>query len=330
VSLELDGGQQDRLLMNLRGLTLSDAERLLTRMIVEDGRLDADDLAAVVDAKRAVVEREGLLEYYSLEADMDDIADLGNLKEWLRQRRGIIAEPDRAKEFGLDFPRGILLVGVPGGGKSLCAKAVAADWHLPLLKLDPGSLYDKFIGESERNFRRALSTAVRVAPVVLWIDEIEKAFASGDADGGVSQRILGSFLSWMQERRGDVFIVATANDIARLPPEFLRKGRFDEIFFVDLPDADARADIFEVHLRKRAQPVRVIDTRRLAEATEGFSGAEIEQVVVAGLFTAFSGGESLSTDSLLQEAALTRPLSVTMAERLTALREWARGRTRMA
>ena len=199
-----------------------------------------------------IVEREGLLEYYPLEESVAGVADLHNLRAWLEKRKAVVAEPLRADEFGLPFPRGVLLLGVPGCGKSLCAKAVAMEWRLPLLKLDTSNLYNKFIGESEKNFKRAMRTAEAMAPVVSWIDEIEKAFATGgDADGGVSLRIQGSFLSWMQERRGDVFIVATANNIDQLPPEFLRKGCFDEIFFVDLPDAETRAEMAEKVARLR-------------------------------------------------------------------------------
>jgi SpoVK/Ycf46/Vps4 family AAA+-type ATPase len=221
----------------------------------------------------------------------------------------------------------MLLLGVPGCGKSLSAKAVASEWGLPLLKLDPSNLYNKYVGESESNFKRAMRAAERMAPVVLWIDEIEKAFASGGGeDGGVSQRILGSFLSWMQDRKEDVFVVATANDIQSLPPEFLRKGRFDEIFFVDLPDGQTRAEVFRIHIEARGHDAEQFDLLRLAEATVGFSGSEIEEVVVSALYTAFSGNASLTTEALAAEVHATRPLSVTMAERIEAMRSWARGR----
>jgi SpoVK/Ycf46/Vps4 family AAA+-type ATPase len=240
----------------------------------------------------------------------------------------VVANPLKAEEFGLSFPRGVLLLGVPGCGKSLAAKAVAKEWGLPLLKFDTSNLYNKYIGESEKNFKRAIRAAERMAPVVLWIDELEKAFASGGTeDGGVSQRILGSFLSWMQDRRGEVFIVATANDIERLPPEFLRKGRFDEIFFVDLPDPETRREIFRIHLQSRGQAVEEFDLEGLAERTNGFSGSEIEEVVVSGLYTAFSEERKLTTGSLRLEVEGTLPLSVTMAERIEALRNWARDRT---
>jgi SpoVK/Ycf46/Vps4 family AAA+-type ATPase len=257
---------------------------------------------------------------------MANIADLVTLKGWLAKRRAVVKEPERAEQFGLTFPRGILLLGVPGCGKSLSAKAVAAEWALPLLKLDPSNLYNKFVGESESNFKRAMRAAERMSPVVLWIDELEKAFASGGEDGGVSQRILGSFLSWMQERRGDVFVVATANDIQSLPPEFLRKGRFDEIFFVDLPEREIREEIFQIHLDSRGHDSRGFDLVTLAAQTEGFSGSEIEEVVVSALYTAFSNETALDTAAISKEIEATRPLSVTMAEKIQAMRDWAKGR----
>jgi hypothetical protein len=317
-----------RLVSHLHGLTLIEAEKVLTRAIVEDGKLAADDLRHVAHYKKAAVEREGVLEYYPLEDTLAEVADLAGLKAWLAKRAHFITSPDKAGEFGLTFPKGVLLVGVPGCGKSLCAKAVAMEWKLPLLKLDTGRLYNKYIGESERNFRRAMDAAERLAPCVLFIDELEKAFASGGGeDGGVSQRVLGTFLAWMQDRKADVFTVATANDVTRLPAEFLRKGRFDEVFFVDLPDADARKAIFELHLRRRGQDVAAFEIDTLVAATEGFSGAEIEQAVVAALYTAFAGGRALSSDLLVAEVASTQPLSRTMAERVDAIREWANGRT---
>jgi hypothetical protein len=327
--VKLTPAETQRLLANLQGLTLMEAEKVLTKAIVEDGRLTADDIGAVLDAKRQVIEREGLLEYYPLEENLTDIAGLRGLKDWLNKRRAIVADPRRAAEFGLEFPKGVLLVGVPGCGKSLCAKAVAMEWHLPLLKLDPSTLYNKYVGESERNFRRAMTIAERMAPVVLWIDEIEKAFATtgGEQDGGLSTRILGTFLSWLQERRGDVFIVATANDVSRLPPELLRKGRFDEIFFVDLPTPEARGEIFRIHLRRRKQPDHVFDVDALARGTEGFSGAEIEQVIVSAMYSVFADNTELSTSALLREVEQTSPLSRIMDERFRALREWASERT---
>jgi AAA+ superfamily predicted ATPase len=327
VHIELRPDEEARLLNALRGLTLLEAEKVLTRALIEDNRLTVDDIRHVIAAKKQIVEREGVLEYYPLEHTLAEVADLAGLKDWLRKRRSILTDPDRAREFGLTFPRGVLLIGVPGCGKSLCARAIAAEWELPLLRLDTGSLYNKYVGETETNFRRAMSAAERLAPCVLFIDELEKAFAAGGTeDGGVSMRVLGTFLTWMQDRRADVFVVATANDIARLPPEFLRKGRFDETFFVDLPDAATRAEILRIHLARRGRTADDIDLALVTTATRGFSGAEIEQVVVSALYTAFNDGAAVDTELLLREAAATRPLAVTMAEKVRSLREWAAGR----
>jgi len=327
VEISLRPEERTQLVKHLSGLTLMEAEKILTKAIIEDGSLSVADIQHVIDAKRKVVEREGLLEYYPVETTMAGVADLVTLKAWLAKRRAVVQDPERAHEFGLAFPKGVLLLGVPGCGKSLSAKAVASEWQLPLLKLDPSNLYNKYIGESESNFKRAMRAAERMAPVVLWIDELEKAFASGGGeDGGVSQRILGSFLSWMQERAGDVFVVATANDIQALPPEFLRKGRFDEIFFVDLPDGETRTEVFRIHLDARGHDPELFDLLRLAEETTGFSGSEIEEVVVSALYTAFSGSEELTTEALSTEIAVTKPLSVTMGEKISAMREWAKGR----
>ncbi len=329
VKVEISPQDKNRLLNNMKGLTLMEAEKILTKVIVEDGRLSPEDIRQVVETKKDIVEREGLLEYYPVEESMADIADVLGLKSWLAKRRNIVTDPKGASDFGLSFPKGVLLLGVPGCGKSLCAKAVAMEWGLPLLKLDPSNLYNKYIGESERNFKKAMKTAERLAPIILWIDEIEKAFSSSDTteDGGVSLRIFGTFLSWLQDRKGDVFIVATANDVMKLPPEFLRKGRFDEIFFIDLPNAEARKSIFEIHLKKRGQQPHRFDVTLLVETAEGFSGSEIEQVIVSGLYNAFFAKTELSTQMLLDEISLTRPLSITMGERITWLREWAKERT---
>ncbi len=327
VEVNLSSEELTILVGHLSGLTLFEAEKILTKAIIEDGRLAAGDIQHVIDAKRAVIEKDGLLEYYPVDLSVEDIADLKGFKSWLAKRTAVVTNPGKAGEFGLAFPKGVLLVGVPGCGKSLSAKAVAAEWRLPLLRLDPSNLYNKFIGESERNFKRAMTASERMAPVVLWIDELEKAFSSGGGeDGGVSQRILGSFLNWMQERRGDVFVVATANDVAKLPPEFLRKGRFDEIFYVDLPDGQTRIDILDIHLSARGCDSKTFDLHEVAVATAGFSGSEIEQAIVSGLYTAFAEGRSLDQELLISEVAATNPLSVTMAEKVTAIREWAQGR----
>jgi SpoVK/Ycf46/Vps4 family AAA+-type ATPase len=328
VEVSLSSDEMGELLRHLSGLTATEAKKVLTSAVVEDGLLSGEDIAHAIEAKRRIVEREGLLEYHPVEASLADIADLTGFKAWLSQRTAVVRSPDRATAAGLPFPRGVLLLGVPGCGKSLAAKAVANEWRLPLLRLDPSGLYNKYIGESERNFKRAMRTAETMAPVILWIDELEKAFAAGGTeDGGVSQRILGTFLSWMQERAGDAFVVATANDVQRLPPEFLRKGRFDEVFFVDLPDADTRGEIFRIHLTAREQPAEAFPLAELAAASPGFSGSEIEQAVVSSLYGAFAEQRALTAESLLDEIARTKPLSVTMAEPIARLREWAKGRT---
>jgi SpoVK/Ycf46/Vps4 family AAA+-type ATPase len=328
VKVQLSPAEEARMLESLRGLTLLEAEKVLTRAMVEDGVLSGDDIVHVLDAKKRLVEQEGVLEYYPVEESMADVAGMAGLKEWLRKRSGILTDPERARAFGLSFPRGLLLIGVPGCGKSLCARTVAAEWKLPLLRMDTAGLYNKFVGETESNFRRAMRTAETVAPCVLFIDELEKAFASGGTDdGGLSMRVLGTFLTWLQERKAPVFVVATANDVSRLPPEFLRKGRFDETFFVDLPDAEARAEILAIHLRRRHQDPAAFDLPVVVTATRGFSGAEIEQVIVSALYAAFAADAPLTTPQLLREAAATRPLAVMMAEKIGALREWAEGRT---
>jgi AAA+ superfamily predicted ATPase len=327
VRTDLTPPDLERLVGALSGFTLAEAEHILTRVIVDDGILNAHDIEQVVAAKYADMKAAGLLEFCPTDVTLDDIADLASLKSWLSTRRSVVSAPERAAQSGLPFPRGMLLVGVPGCGKSMCAKAVAADWQLPLLKLDTSGIYDKYVGESEKHFLSAIRSAERAAPAILWIDEIEKAFSGGDNDGGVSTRILGTFLSWLQERRGDVFVVATANDIARLPAELVRKGRFDEIFFVDLPDAEVRESIFRLHLKRRKQPLEAFDLAALAEATDGFSGAEIEQVVVSALYGVFAAGSKLSMENLSAEIARTRPLSATMEERIQGLRDWSQGRT---
>ena len=328
IEVELSRNEVERLLSHLRGFTLLEAEKTLTRAIVEDGALTLDDIAHVVEAKRKVVEQDGLLEYYPAEAGLERVADLVGFKAWLAARTAVVTRPAQARERGLPFPKGVLLLGVPGCGKSLAAKAVSAEWGLPLLRFDPSALYNKYIGETEKNLARATAAAERMAPVVLWIDELEKAFASGGSeDGGVSQRVLGSFLSWMQERTADVFIMATANDVQRLPPEFLRKGRFDEVFFVDLPDAATRAEIFRIHLGARDLDPEAFPLDELAAATPDFSGSEVEQVVVAALYAAFADGTPLDAVALRREIERTRPLATVMEEKVGALRRWAEGRT---
>lgn len=326
IRLSLDRKDVRRVAEALRGLTLLEAERVLTRVVMEDLSLSASDVPRILSLKKDLIARDGVLEYYPQEESVQRIGGLDNLKKWLRRRAAAFAA--EAGEHGLEPPKGLLLLGVQGCGKSLCAKAVAAEWGLALLRLDPGRLYDKYVGESEKNLRRALATAEAMAPCVLWIDEVEKGFAAegGDTDGGLSRRLLGTFLSWLQDRRAPVFVMATANDIERVPPELFRKGRFDETFFVDLPDAGSRRQIFSIHLARRKQDPAKFDLGRLAGVTDGWSGAEIEQVIVAALYAAFAEKKPLASATLLSEISASVPLSRTCREKIEALRVWARGR----
>ena len=327
VTATLTRKEMDHLIQTLRGLTRTEAERVVASVIYQDFSLSGADLPAVLDAKRSLLGAAGSLESIAVDFTIEDVGGFENLKAWLRQRRGGFSK--KAREYGLVPPRGVLMLGVPGCGKSLCAKAVAADWGMPLLRLDPGVLYNKFIGETERLLRDALAQAEAMAPVILWIDEIEKAFASasgGSADGGLSKRVFGSLLSWMQDHRHPIFLVATANDISALPPELMRKGRFDEVFFVDLPSSESRMNILSIHLLRRERDPAKFDLVQLAEASEGFNGAELEQAILGAMYGAFQEGVELQDRHIVEEMSKTRPLSVLMSERITELRDWARDR----
>lgn len=326
VALDVVGMGQ--LAKNLAGLPVEEAQRVLRKCILERGKVDAGLLDEVMEAKRGALHTDGLLETVKRDTSFTDVAGLQHLREWINKRKS--AMTPEGQRFGLEPPKGVLITGVQGCGKSLAARAVAGEWGYELARLDAGALYDKFVGESEKRLKKALELAQKLAPVVLWIDEIEKAFASagssGDADAGLSQRLLATLLTWMQDREGGVFLAATSNNITILPPEMLRKGRFDEIFFVDLPNTEVRAVLFSLHLKKRGRDAAGFDVNKLAAATEGFSGAEIEQAIVAGLYTAFNRKQQLSTEVLLEEVHGTQPLSVTRAEEITAIREWAKNR----
>ncbi|MBX9657074.1 MAG: AAA family ATPase [Nitrospiraceae bacterium] len=320
--------EREAILRALQGLTLHQARQVITQCVVEDGTLSADDVQKILKRKVQAIKDGGLLEYYPLEDNRFELGGFTNLKAWLeRAKVGFTAE---AKALNLTPPRGIMLVGVPGCGKSLAAKAIAREWQLPLLKLDAGRLFDKFVGESEKNFRKAIETAESLSPIVLWIDEIEKAMAagggSGDADAGLSRRLFGAFLTWLQEKKQEVFVIATANNLALLPPELLRKGRFDEIFFVDLPDDGERESIWKIHLGLRKQDKTQFDLVKIVSASDGFSGSEIEQAVVAALYRALHQKTPLTTDLLIEELTHTVPLSVTRREDIDQLRETAQGR----
>jgi SpoVK/Ycf46/Vps4 family AAA+-type ATPase len=311
----------ERLSRNLLGVTESDARRLIRSAIRRDGAITREDVESVTRAKYELLGTDSVIHFEYDTASFAEVAGLENLKDWLARRRsGFLGA-------GADSPRGILLLGVQGGGKSLAAKAVAGSFGVPLLRLDFGGLYDKYYGETEKNLKRALETAAVMSPCVLWMDEIEKGLAAGGEDDGVGRRVMGTLLTWMAERRGAVFIVATANDISRLPPELVRKGRLDEIFFVDLPDPRVRERIFEIHLKKRGLDPAGFDLTALASASEGFSGAGIEQAVVSALYAVQAEGETVTTATLVDELGRTRPLSVVMDAQIRRLREWARERT---
>jgi ATP-dependent 26S proteasome regulatory subunit len=332
LKVELGPAGAERLAKAALGLTAFEAENAFARSMVDDGRLTDDDIALVQEEKRQIVQKSGVLEVVRSTVGLDDIGGLENLKTWLRKRNG--SWLDEAAAYGLPAPKGVLVTGVPGCGKSLTAKAMASAWSLPLVRLDIGRVFGGLVGASEQNMRTALRTAEAIAPCVMWIDEIEKGFASGasgSGDSGTSARVFGTFLSWMQEKTAAVFVIATANQISLLPPEMMRKGRFDEIFFIDLPTDTERWVIFSLHLKARlkagpalgALPVTDELLGSLCTATEGFSGAEIEQVVIAACFDAFNERRALTADDLLHEIANTVPLSVTQAEQIAELRAWA-------
>jgi len=329
---DLGSDGRERLAKAALGLTLFEAENAFARAMVDDGRLTDSDIVLVQDEKKQIVQKSGVLEVVSSSIGLDDIGGLENLKTWLRKRNG--SWMDEARAYGLPAPKGVLVTGVPGCGKSMTAKAMASAWSLPLVRLDIGKVFGGLVGASEQNMRTALRTAEAIAPCVMWIDEIEKGFASGasgSGDSGTSARVFGTFLSWMQEKTAAVFVIATANTISLLPPEMMRKGRFDEIFFIDLPTDAERTVIFELHLKARLKagpalgPLDVSEAllASLVSATEGFSGAEIEQVVIAACFDAFNERRTLTDDDLLHEIDKTVPLSVTQAEQIAALRAWA-------
>jgi hypothetical protein len=330
--VELSKEDADQLIRAALGLTLSEAENAFAKAIAHDGRLSRDDVARVLEEKRQVIRKSGLLEYYPRDEQLRNVGGLDLLKTWLARRGAAFS--DAARRFGLPEPKGLLLLGVQGCGKSLTAKAIAAQWSLPLLRLDLGRIFSGLVGSSEENLRRAIAVAESVAPVVLWIDEIEKGLAgihgSGFSDGGVTARVAGTLLTWLQEKTGPVFVVATANRIEQLPPELLRKGRFDDIFFIDLPAQAERREIFEIHVRRRGRDPSLHDLDALAARAAGFSGAEIEQAVVSALYDAFAEGKELAPAHLEHAVQEALPLSTTMREEIARVREWARSRTRAA
>jgi ATP-dependent 26S proteasome regulatory subunit len=332
VKLSIDDKGREALVRAASGLTLQEAENVFAKTLVNDGSLTAEDVSTVFAEKQQIVRKSGLLEYYDSSADLGSVGGLDELKDWLTRRS--LALTERARAFGLPEPKGVLLIGVQGCGKSLCAKAVAREWRMPLLRFDMGRMFSSLVGSSEENMRRAIAVAESVSPAVLWVDEIDKAFAgsqsSGGTDGGTTARVMSTFLTWLSEKQKPVFVLATANDISQLPPELLRKGRLDEIFFVDLPTTAERREIARIHVSKRKRDPAKFDLVAIATAAEGFSGAEMEQAVVSALYDAFYAGRDLETGDLLRSIRETVPLSRTMSEKISSLRSWAEGRARFA
>jgi adenylate kinase family enzyme len=322
ISLAVDEIQ--KVIKSLKGLSVQQIRNVINQCFIDDHLIDIKDLSTIESCKKKLFDQEGLLEFCITE-DKENIANFDHLKRWLNERK----ESFLWEASSLPPPRGVLLMGVQGCGKSLAIKAVAKELGLPLYRLDIGRLYGQYIGQTEQNLRKALAIVDKLSPLCLWIDEIEKGFAAsaGESDGGVSQRVLGTFLTWMQERKSKCFLAATANDIYRLPPEFLRKGRFDEIFFVDLPDQEIRRSLFIIHLRKRGLNPEEFNCQLLSEKAVDFSGAEIEQAVISALYRASSKKEPVSTHHILEQIDLTKPLALLKQEETTSLREWAKERT---
>lgn len=324
---------REKLLKAALGLTKDEAEKVYRKAQVKTGKLTESEVEIVLSEKKQLIRRNGILEYIEEDETINSVGGLEELKRWLKQRSNAFTE--RAREYGLPQPKGMLILGVPGCGKSLIAKTTSRLWGLPLLRLDMGRVYDgSTVGRSEANLRSALKTAESISPVILFIDELDKAFAggggSGDSDGGTSGRIFGSFLTWMQEKKSPVFVMATANRVERLPGEFLRKGRFDEIFFVDLPSSAERRDIFRIHLGKRRSEIDRFDIEQLTKVSDGFSGAEIEQAIIAAMYDAFAQDREFTQLDIIAAIKATLPLSRTMTEQVTALRDWAGQRARPA
>jgi AAA+ superfamily predicted ATPase len=321
---DLSVDARDRLLRAALGLSSNQAQRVFAKAIVTNGVLDQRDIDLIAEEKKQIIKASGALEYYSPQETLQDVGGLGLLKDWLRKRESAFS--DKAREYGLPAPKGIALIGIPGTGKSLTAKTVSSLWRMPLLRLDLGAVFGSYVGQSEENIRRALSLAETIAPCILWIDEIEKGLSTGDNDGGTSMRVLGTMLSWMQEKTKPVFVVATANDVSKLPPELLRRGRFDEIFFLDLPTDSERIDILEVHLRKRNRVAEKFDLRRLARVCEGHVGAEIEQAVIEAMYQAFNDpdqpGREFTSDDIATAMTRLVPLSRSQKEMIEYLRRW--------
>ena len=326
-----DERYRERVVESALGLILAEAENVFSKSLVRTRNFDVNTILA---EKKHIIRKSGILEFYQPSESISDIGGLQVLKDWLNKRQ--LAFSTEARKFGLPTPKGILLIGIPGCGKSLTAKAIGAMWQMPLLRLDVGKIFQSLVGSSEENIRKAIKTAEAVAPSILWLDELEKGFAGagggGQSDGGTSSRVFGSFITWLQEKTSPVFVIATANDVSQLPPELLRKGRFDEIFFVDLPNEDERARIVEIHLKRKNRDPTRFNIEHIVKATQGFSGSEIEQAIISALFDAFEyeDGRDIDSDGILQSVREIIPLSYTAKEKIDYLREWAKSRARLA
>ena len=329
VNIELSTEEREQILKAALGLTATEAENVFAKSLVERYRFDVD---VILSEKEQIIRKSGILEYYPATEAFAEVGGLDLLKSWMDKRT--VAFTEKARQFGLPAPKGVLMLGVQGCGKSLTAKAIASLWKLPLLRMDVGKIFGGIVGQSEENIRRAIRIAESTAPNVLWIDEMEKGFSgtqsSGISDGGTTARVFGTFISWLADKTAPCFVVATANDVSALPPELLRKGRFDEIFFVDLPSHDERKEIFEIHLKKRGRDPEIFDLDKLMESSAGYSGAEIEQAVIAALYDAFDLDRDVTTEDILATLSQSVPLSMTMKESIDLLREWADTRARPA
>lgn len=311
------------------GLTAEEAENVFAKSLVQTGDFN---LKIILSEKEQIIRKSGVLEYCHVNENMKGVGGLDELKKWLN-KRGKAFTPE-ARDFGLPEPRGVLLLGIPGCGKSLTAKAISSMWQLPLLKLDVGKVFSSLVGSSEENVRRAIQTAESIAPSILWLDEMEKGFSglgsSGQTDGGTTARVFGTFLTWLQEKKTPVFVVATCNNVSQLPPELLRKGRFDEIFFVDLPSKEERKEIFKIHLEKRNRDSKGFNIEKLAEKSIGFSGSEIEEIIISSLYDAFDDGKELDQSYIEKTIENMVPLSQTMEDQIRGTREWAKIRAKKA
>lgn len=333
LKVNIDSKMREQIVHALLGLTLAEGENVLAKTLVQYRGFGEKSLEVINSEKKQIIRKSGLLQYYDAEEKLESVGGLDALKSWLLKRSIVFS--DRARDYGLPAPKGVLLLGVQGCGKSLMAKTISNIWQLPLLRFDIGQVFGSLVGSSEENIRRAIQVAESVSPVVFWVDEIDKAFrgsrgSGGSTDGGTSARVFSTFLTWLSEKKKPVFVVATANDVSILPPELLRKGRFDEIFFVDLPSSKERKEIFRVHLSKRKMNLDDFDLDALAQTSGGYSGAEIEEAIISAMFDAFYEKEILSTERLLSSLRQAVPLSKTMSEDIDELRKWADGRARAA